>query len=74
MVHLNITLDEELYRRLKAQTPAKKLSAFIAAALRAKLRPSPEELEAGYRAAAKDSWRRSLAEDWSATDVEAWPE
>ena len=73
MVHLNITMEENLYRQLKAQTPPKKMSAFIADAVRAKLRPSPSELEAGYRAAAKERWRRRLADDWSATEVEAWP-
>jgi hypothetical protein len=74
MVHLNITLDEELYRRLKAQTPPKRMSAFIADALRAKLRPGPEELEAAYRAAAREPWRRRLEEEWAATETEAWPE
>lgn len=74
MVHLNITLDEELYQRLKAQTPPKKLSAFIAEAVRAKLRPGPAELERGYRAAAKEPWRRRLEQDWNATEAEAWPE
>jgi hypothetical protein len=28
MVHLNITLDEDLYRQLEAKAPAKKLSAY----------------------------------------------
>ncbi len=74
MVHLNITLDEELYRRLKARAPAPKLSAFIADALRARLGPDAEELARAYREAAKEPWRRSLSEEWSVTDVEAWPE
>lgn len=67
-------LDEELYRRLKARAPAKKLSAFIADALRARLGPDAEELARAYREAAKEPWRRSLSEEWSVTDVEAWPE
>jgi hypothetical protein len=74
MVHLNITLDDELYRRLKARAPAKKLSAFIADALRARLGPDPEELAQAYREAAKESWRRGLAEEWAASEIEAWPE
>jgi hypothetical protein len=74
MVHLNITLDEDLYRQLKAKAPAKKLSAFIAAALRKQLGPNPVELEQAYRDAAKESWRRPLSEEWSSTEVEAWPE
>lgn len=74
MVHLNITLDEELYRRLKARAPAKKLSAFIADALRARLGPSAEELGQAYREAAKEPWRKALVDEWSSTEVEAWPE
>lgn len=73
VVHLNITLDEELYARLKAKTPSKKLSAFIARALEAQLGPGADELTRGYREAAKEPWRRTLAEDWSATESEAWP-
>jgi hypothetical protein len=74
MVHLNITLDEELYLRLKAKAPAKKLSAFIASALRDRLGPDAKELEQAYRAAAKESWRLTLADEWSRTELEAWPE
>jgi len=74
MVHLNITLDEELYRRLKEKAPAKKMSAFIASALRERLGPGARELEQAYRAAAKEPWRRSVTEDWDVTEVEAWPE
>ena len=74
MVHLNITLDEELYRRLKARAPAKKLSAFIAAALHERLGPSDDELAQAYREAAKEPWRRTLAEEWNPTEVEAWPQ
>ena len=74
MVHLNITLDEELYERLKAKAPAKKMSAFIAEAMRARLGPDAEELAQAYRDAAKEPWRRSLSEEWSVTEVEGWPE
>jgi hypothetical protein len=74
MVHLNITLDEELYERLKAKAPAKKLSAFIAEALRAKLGPDEAELARAYRDAAKEPWRRTLEDEWAATETEAWPE
>jgi hypothetical protein len=56
MVHLNITLDEELYHRLKAKAPPNKLSAFIADALRARLGPDVEELARAYRDAAKEPW------------------
>lgn len=73
-MRIRITIDEELYCRLKARTPANKLSAFIADAVRAKLRPSPGQLEAGYRAAAREGWRRRLEDEWAATEARAWPE
>jgi len=71
---LNITLDERLYRRLKQRAAPKKLSAFIAKALDEKLGPDIGELEAAYREAANEPWRKALSEDWAATEHEAWPE
>jgi hypothetical protein len=73
-VHLNITLDEDLVRRLKAKAPPKRISAFIASALAAKLGPSEDELAQGYRAASREAWRKNLTDEWAATEVEAWPE
>lgn len=73
-MHLNITLEEQLYAQLKARTPAKKMSAFIAEAIAAKLGPSADELNAAYRAASKEAWRRQLDAEWAATDGDAWPE
>jgi hypothetical protein len=73
MVHLNITLDEDLFRRLKQKAPSRKMSAFIAEALRGRLGPLPADLEAAYREASREPWRKPLAEDWSATETEAWP-
>ncbi len=74
MVHLNITLDEHLYRTLKARTPSKKMSAFIAEALREKLKLTQQDLDAAYREAATEPWRQDLASDWNAVDGEGWPE
>jgi hypothetical protein len=72
--HLSITLDDELYARLKRELPPKRISAFIEEAVRAKLRPSRQELDAAYKAAAREGWRRAVARDWSAVDVRDWPE
>jgi hypothetical protein len=72
--HLNITMDEALYRRLKKELPPKRISAFIEEAVRARLRPSRSELERAYKAASKEAWRRKLAADWSETEVDQWPE
>ena len=73
-VRLNITMDERLYRRLKAELPPKRISAFINDAVRARLFPDRRELDAAYRAARRERWRSRLAEDWRATETEGWPE
>ncbi len=73
MAHLSITLDDDLYTLLKRDLPAKRISAFICDAVRAKLRPTREDLDNAYRSAAKEEWRKELAE-WSALDGEAWPQ
>jgi hypothetical protein len=71
---LSITLDEELYQRLKRELPPKRISRFIEEAVRAKLGASKVELDAAYKAASKEPWRSRLATDWSATEDESWPE
>jgi hypothetical protein len=72
--HLNITMDQALYLRLKRELPPKRISAFIEDAVRAKLRPSKSDLEHAYQSAAKEVWRQKLAADWSKTELEEWPE
>jgi len=73
-VRLNITMREELYRRLKQELPPKKISAFIEEAVRSRLRPSRAALDAAYRAAGQEPWRGGLGVDWAATEVEDWPD
>ena len=72
-VRLNITMDEETYRRLKRDLPPKRISAFITAAVRARLRPDQRTLDAAYRAANQETFRHELAADWDAVDTEGWP-
>jgi uncharacterized protein YqfA (UPF0365 family) len=72
-VRLNITMDDDVYARLKKEVPPKKLSAFIAGAVRAKLHPGVKELNAAYQAASKERWRDGLDEDWKHVDDEGWP-
>jgi post-segregation antitoxin (ccd killing protein) len=72
-VRLNITMDPDLYERLKRELPAKGISRFINEAVRAHLQPNRTTLDASYRAASKEGWRRELAEDWDATETEGWP-
>ena len=72
-MRLNITMDEDLYRRLKRELPPKGISAFIEVAVRERLFPEPRALAAAYRKAAGEKWRRGLGKDWSAVDVADWP-
>ena len=72
-VRLNITMDDDVYVRLKKEVPAKKLSAFISKAVRAKLHPDAKALNAAYQAASKERWRTNLVEDWKHVDDEGWP-
>ena len=72
-VRLNIIMEEAVYKRLKQQVPAKKMSSFINDAVRTKLRPDKAMLDAAYRAARKEACRNTLSEDWAATEAEGWP-
>ena len=67
-----ITMDDDVYARLKKEVPPKKFSAFISSAVRSKLHPHAKTLDAAYRAAGKEKWRRQPEEDWKTTDIEGW--
>jgi predicted CopG family antitoxin len=69
-VRLNITMDEDLYRRLKKELPPKGISSFIEKAVRARIRPDRRALDEAYRAASKERWRRSLEREWRTTETE----
>lgn len=73
-VRLNITMNEAVYARLKKEVRPKGISAFINAAVRAKLHPDRQKLDVAYRAASNERWRKRLADEWSRTDAEGWPE
>ena len=55
---LIITMDDDLYARLKREVPSKKRNAFIAGAVRAKLHPDAKALDVAYQAASKEQWRK----------------
>ena len=48
-------------------------SRFINDAVRAHLHPDRATLDAAYKAARKEAWRKELAEDWDVTETEGWP-
>jgi post-segregation antitoxin (ccd killing protein) len=72
-VRLNITIDEDLYRRLKRELPGKGISSFIEDSVRARLFPDRRTLDAAYKAARAERWREGVAVDWVATEIEGWP-
>ncbi|MFN8061568.1 MAG: hypothetical protein U0163_00985 [Gemmatimonadaceae bacterium] len=48
-VRLNITIDDDVHKRLKGELPPKGVSRFINEAVRARLRPGRDELgQRGY--------------------------
>jgi predicted CopG family antitoxin len=73
-VRLNITIDEGVYKRLKKEIPPQKISSFINAAVREKLYPDKKTLDEAYKAASRERWRTDLADGWSATETEGWPD
>jgi Arc/MetJ family transcription regulator len=73
-VRLNITIEDDLYARLKAELPPRKISAFINEAVRARLRPDTRTLDAAYKAAKLERSHAEVAEDWRHLEVEGWPE
>lgn len=72
-VRLNITIDEDVHKRLKAELPPKAMSRFINDAVRARLRPSRDDLDRAYQAASRERWRADEAAEWSAIDIVGWP-
>ena len=73
-VRLNITMDEDLYRRLKKELPPKGISSFINKAVRARIRPGRRALDDAYKAASKERWRFKVEQEWKPTETEGWPE
>ena len=69
-VLLNITMDDDVYARLKKEVPSKKLSAFITGAVHTKLHPDAKAPNVAYRAAGKEQWRKILDENWKHIDAE----
>lgn len=72
-VRLNITIDDDVHKRLKGELPPKGISRFINEAVRARLRPGRDELDRAYQAATQERWRQAEADEWSALDADGWP-
>ena len=72
-VRLNITMDDDVYAKLKKEVPSKKLSAFITRAVLEKLHLDANVLDVAYQVASKEQWRKRLNENWKRIDAEGWP-
>lgn len=72
-VRLNITVDRQVYVRLKKALPPKRISAFINDAVRARLFPDRRVLDEAYKAASREGWRSRVGAEWKATETEDWP-
>src|SRR3989304_3296090 len=57
-VRLNVTVDKDVYVRLKKELPPKRISAFINEAVRARLHPDRKTLDAAHRAARRGGRER----------------
>ena len=72
MKTMSVSIDEELYRSLKASAGPRGMSRFIAEAVQAKLSAQRDTLHEAYLEAARDQKRESEAAEWSATETEGW--
>jgi post-segregation antitoxin (ccd killing protein) len=72
-VRLNITMDADLYQRLKTELPPKRISAFINDAVRSRLAPAKAAMDAAYKSAGAEPWRRGMDDDWAVAETEGWP-
>ncbi len=76
-VKVNFTLPEELNEMLKAQISDRKRSAFVAEAIRERLKRIEQEklrdlLIEGYQARREED--AQINAEWEAITLESWPE
>lgn len=65
MHRLNISMDEQLYLKLKKMAGPRKISHFIAEAVMEKLHLREDALYQQYLEASQDLARKELEADWS---------
>lgn len=71
---LNITLPYELARDFKRTIPVSKRSGFIAEAVKEKLPKKNLKKELIKSLKANNKFDRAVMKEWSATEVEGWPD
>ena len=77
MIRMNITIPEDLARRLDDLVGQRKKSSFIAGALHERIKRIEQEelermLEEGYRAGKQEGL--DIAKDFEPVDLEGWDE
>lgn len=70
MKTMSISIDEELYEKLKHSVPNKKISMFVSKVISNALEIEERELRLAYVASENDSARQEELRDWDAIDVD----
>lgn len=65
---MSISVEDELYERLKHSVPSKKISQFVSKAILQELTEIEKELSLAYEEAEASKERNILLTEWDATD------
>jgi len=68
MKTMSISLQENLYERLKHSVPSKKISNFVSYAISAELERKDQELTLAYEEVEKNDARQELLHEWDLID------
>ena len=72
MPTLSVTLDEDLYGRLRKAAGSRGVRQFVEQTLRERLSPRRQALYREYLAASSDPDRLEVLKDWDAIETEGW--
>lgn len=69
---MSVTLDEDLYGKLRKAAGPRGVRRFVEQTLRERLRPPRQALSREYLAASRDPDRLEVLKDWDALETEGW--
>ena len=69
---LSITVDDELFEKLKRHIPAGKISKFISGAISQKIEEQENALYKEYLAASQEQEIKEELKDWDNIDGDSW--
>ena len=72
MKTMSVSIDDQLYHRVKQAAGPRGMSRFISEAVQAKLCSTENDLRKEYAAAERDRSRRKELADWDGVDGEGW--